>query len=94
VTPASLHLEFGAPADTLGRTKCSCQAALNPGNSHAIRSAGLNQDDGPPHSVRMRICHTRTPREVSARTRRPRRGRSTGRPPTLAEARWRPSRQG
>jgi hypothetical protein len=26
VTPASLHLEFGAPADTLGRTECSCQA--------------------------------------------------------------------
>ena len=47
--------EFGALADTLGRTECSCQApAMNPRESHAIRSAGLNQDDGPPHSVRMR----------------------------------------
>ena len=46
--------EFQVPADTLRRTECSCQAALNPGESHAIRSAGPNQDDGRPHSVRVR----------------------------------------
>jgi hypothetical protein len=37
-----------------GQSQVGPSPALNRGESHAIRSAGLNQDDGPPHSVRMR----------------------------------------